>query len=120
MPPRRAPHHTIAFFLIHTPLLSWCLPLPPARSRKPIIVLSDELVRRPEPMLRAVCAALELPFESSMLHWSKGPKPYDGVWAPWWYTNTHRSTGAPVCGGVDGLAKLALSSPTSQPPQNHC
>jgi hypothetical protein len=29
-----------------------------------------------------------------MLHWAQGPKPYDGVWAPWWYANTHKSTGA--------------------------
>lgn len=28
-----------------------------------------------------------------MLSWPAGPKPYDGVWAPWWYAQTHRSTG---------------------------
>lgn len=42
---------------------------------------------------RALCAALELPWQSSMLHWAPGPKPYDGVWAPWWYGNTHKATG---------------------------
>jgi hypothetical protein len=56
-------------------------------------VLSDELIRAPEAMLRALCAALELPWQPSMLHWAPGPKPYDGVWAPWWYANTHKSTG---------------------------
>ncbi|KAF8057631.1 branched-chain-amino-acid aminotransferase-like protein 1 [Scenedesmus sp. PABB004] len=64
-----------------------------ALGRPPIVVLSDELVRHPEAMLRALCAALELPWQPSMLHWPSGPKPYDGVWSPWWYANTHKSTG---------------------------
>ena len=28
-----------------------------------------------------------------MLQWEAGPKPYDGLWAPHWYANVHRSTG---------------------------
>jgi hypothetical protein len=28
-----------------------------------------------------------------MLSWPAGSKPYDGVWAPWWYAGTHQSTG---------------------------
>ena len=48
------------------------------------VVLSDALVRQPEPMLRSICHALGLPFDSAMLSWPAGPKPYDGVWAPWW------------------------------------
>lgn len=31
-----------------------------------------------------------------MLSWPAGPKPYDGVWAPWWYAGTHKSTGKRV------------------------
>lgn len=58
-----------------------------------VVVLSDQLVRQPEPMLRALCAALDLPWEPAMLHWPAGPKPFDGVWAPWWYATTHTSTG---------------------------
>ncbi|MCH79519.1 branched-chain-amino-acid aminotransferase-like protein 1-like [Trifolium medium] len=27
-----------------------------------------------------------------MLSWEAGPKPIDGLWAPWWYTNVHKST----------------------------
>lgn len=57
------------------------------------IIISDHLVQQPEPMLRAICAALNLPFQTAMLSWQAGPKPYDGVWAPWWYANTHRGTG---------------------------
>jgi branched-chain amino acid aminotransferase len=43
--------------------------------------------------VRSLCASLELSWQPSMLHWAPGPKPYDGVWAPWWYANTHKSTG---------------------------
>ena len=57
------------------------------------MVLSDDLVRSPEPTLRALCAALGLPWQPQMLHWAPGPKPYDGVWAPWWYSSSHKSTG---------------------------
>jgi hypothetical protein len=28
-----------------------------------------------------------------MLEWPKGPKPFDGVWAPHWYGAVHTSTG---------------------------
>ncbi len=63
------------------------------------MILSDELVRQPEAVLRAACAALGLPFQEAMLSWAAGPKPYDGVWAPWWYANTHKGTG----GGRGGL-----------------
>ncbi|KAI8474362.1 MAG: hypothetical protein J3K34DRAFT_453502, partial [Monoraphidium minutum] len=61
--------------------------------RPPIVVLSDDLVRNPEGVLRALCAALDLPWQPSMLTWAPGPKPYDGVWAPWWYSSSHKSTG---------------------------
>lgn len=57
------------------------------------MVLSDDLVREPEGTLRALCAVLNLPFDPAMLAWPAGPKPYDGVWAPWWYKQTHQSIG---------------------------
>ncbi|KAI3431784.1 hypothetical protein D9Q98_010538 [Chlorella vulgaris] len=59
----------------------------------PPVVLSDDLVRDPDGMLRALCAALDLPFQPQMLNWPAGPKAYDGVWAPWWYQQTHKSSG---------------------------
>ncbi|GAB4823619.1 hypothetical protein N2152v2_010665 [Parachlorella kessleri] len=61
--------------------------------RPPPVVLSDDLVKDPEGTLSALCAALGLPFEPAMLRWEPGPKPFDGVWAPWWYSNTHKATG---------------------------
>ncbi|PRW33103.1 branched chain amino acid aminotransferase [Chlorella sorokiniana] len=64
-----------------------------ALGRPPPVVLSDDLVRDPEGTLRALCAALGIDFQPQMLSWPAGPKPYDGVWAPFWYAGTHKSTG---------------------------
>ena len=59
----------------------------------PVIVDSADIRANPEPMLRALCAALDIPFTPRMLSWQAGPKPYDGAWAPAWYAAVHRSTG---------------------------
>lgn len=59
----------------------------------PVVVLSEDLVERPEATLRALCSSLNIAFDSKMLSWPCGPKPYDGLWAPWWYKTTHTSTG---------------------------
>ena len=36
---------------------------------------------------------LHLPFEEAMLSWEQGGNPADGVWAPYWYQNLHKSEG---------------------------
>jgi hypothetical protein len=54
---------------------------------------SADLVADPEGTLRAVCGTLAIPFDPAMLRWEAGPRPEDGVWAPHWYANVHRSTG---------------------------
>lgn len=82
----------------HLGILTSCFPFlscPPVSlpSRPPIVLLSDDLIRDPEGMLRALCHALSIPFQQTMLSWPAGPKPFDGLWAPWWYANTHKSTG---------------------------
>ena len=61
--------------------------------RTPAVVASADILRRPEPMLRALCRRLNVPFTSSMLQWPPGPRDSDGVWAPHWYASVHRSTG---------------------------
>jgi len=58
-----------------------------------VVVLSDDLVSRPEGTLRALCKKLDIPFTVRMLSWPAGPKPYDGCWAKYWYRATHKSTG---------------------------
>ncbi|OAN79096.1 branched-chain amino acid aminotransferase [Jannaschia sp. EhC01] len=47
----------------------------------------------PEAMLRALCTAIDLPFDPAMLSWPAGSKPFDGIWAQHWYDAVHNSTG---------------------------
>ena len=54
---------------------------------------SRDLLEHPEPMLRALCAALGVPFAPAMLSWPAGPRETDGVWGPYWYDSVWRSTG---------------------------
>jgi hypothetical protein len=57
------------------------------------VVDSRDLLADPEGILRALCAALDVPFTKDMLAWPAGPRDSDGVWAPYWYDSVHASTG---------------------------
>ena len=59
----------------------------------PVVVDSADIRRDPEGMLRRLCDAIGLGFSANMLRWPVGPKPYDGAWAPHWYTSLHATTG---------------------------
>ena len=59
----------------------------------PLVIDSGAIRAAPERALTSLCDALGIPFTPQMLHWPKGPKPYDGVWAPHWYGAVHDSTG---------------------------
>jgi hypothetical protein len=54
---------------------------------------SGDLLRAPRAALEALCAALGVPFDAGMLSWPAGPRPTDGVWAPYWYDGVRASTG---------------------------
>jgi hypothetical protein len=58
----------------------------------PVVDASD-ILRQPEPTLRALCDALGVPFDTAMLSWPAGPRDTDGVWARYWYDGVWRSTG---------------------------
>ena len=51
------------------------------------------LLENPSSVLSQLCERIGLQFEPSMLSWEAGGNPADGVWAPYWYQNVHRSTG---------------------------
>jgi hypothetical protein len=57
------------------------------------VVDSDDLLRDPEGVLRRLCTELGVPFDAAMLSWPPGPRPTDGVWAPYWYASVEASTG---------------------------
>ena len=59
----------------------------------PLVVAAEDIRATPRETLTRLCAALGIPFKDSMLRWTAGPKPYDGIWAPHWYNAVHASTG---------------------------
>lgn len=60
----------------------------------PFLVLdSDELRKSPKEQLEELCRYLEIPFSENMLSWKAGAREEDGVWAKYWYSNVHKSTG---------------------------
>jgi len=63
-----------------------------AQGQSPVVLDGNEIRKNPEKVLRQLCAQLAIPFLETMLHWPAGPRPEDGVWAPYWYHNVHQST----------------------------
>ncbi|MDH3651304.1 MAG: hypothetical protein OEQ53_16575 [Saprospiraceae bacterium] len=61
--------------------------------RRPTVIDSNDILDAPAQMLERLCKEIGISFESEMLHWNPGPKPFDGIWAPYWYRNTHLSSG---------------------------
>lgn len=59
----------------------------------PPVLDAARLLRDPRGVLTQLCERLGLRFEPAMLAWPTGPRPFDGVWAPHWYQNVHRSRG---------------------------
>jgi hypothetical protein len=80
------------------------------------VVDSRDLLTDPEGILRALCRALDVPFDGAMLSWPPGPRDSDGVWAPWWYDSVHSSSGfaayrppaEPLPPHLEPLAELCL------------
>lgn len=59
----------------------------------PPVIDSDDILANPKSMLTKLCAGCGVEFNDAMVHWPKGPKPFDGVWAPHWYNAAWASEG---------------------------
>jgi hypothetical protein len=59
----------------------------------PPVIDADDVLTNPRAVLEKLCAACGLAFDEAMLCWPKGPKPFDGVWAPHWYNAAWASEG---------------------------
>lgn len=87
------------------------------KGHEPMVIDSGFLLKDPAAVLQKLCLRCGLEFEQRMVHWPKGPKPYDGVWAKYWYANVHQSSGfdrqpassQPLPAGLQGLYKEAAS-----------
>ena len=59
----------------------------------PPVIEARDMLEDPEGMLKALCRALEVPFDPAMLAWEAGPRDSDGIWARHWYQAVESSTG---------------------------
>ena len=64
-----------------------------SNGQQAVVIDSDELMVDPEEYLKELCARLDISFSSRMLKWKQGGIPQDGIWAPHWYANVHKTTG---------------------------
>lgn len=64
-----------------------------AAGNPPPVIDAGDFLAAPEAHLRALVALLCIDFSDRMLHWPKGPRPSDGIWAPHWYAHVWESTG---------------------------
>jgi hypothetical protein len=87
-----------------------------AAGQEPIVIETNRLLKDPSGVLRAVCDRVGIEFDDAMLSWPSGPKPEDGVWAPYWYDGVWGSTGwkPNVPKNVELLPGLAAALPEAE------
>jgi hypothetical protein len=59
----------------------------------PPVVDAADILANPAAILERLCEALHIQYAPSMLRWTPGLRPTDGVWAPAWYQSVERSIG---------------------------
>lgn len=80
--------------------------------RVPPVVDGRDVLENPRGLLKALCAAVGVPFLDAMLEWPAGGRETDGVWADHWYDSVRASTSfapyRPREGNLpDSLAEIA-------------
>lgn len=63
------------------------------RGHAPPVIDAEDVLADPRGVLTKLCTACGIVFDEAMLKWPAGPKPFDGNWAPHWYSAVWRSTG---------------------------
>ena len=58
----------------------------------PPVIEARDILTDPESALKALCDALDVPFDPAMLRWEAGPRDTDGIWASHWYNSVNQST----------------------------
>ncbi len=78
-----------------TGLRRQCALLDELEARGQVVPVLDarEVLLDPASVLQQLCPQLGLAFDPGMLAWPAEARSEDGVWAPFWYHNIHRSTG---------------------------
>lgn len=63
------------------------------KRKTPAVIDAQQLLLNPRRVMEQLCLALDIPFEECMLSWTPGSRPEDGVWARYWYSSVHQSSG---------------------------
>jgi hypothetical protein len=61
--------------------------------RAPAVIDADDVLADPRMALTRLCESCGISFDEHMLSWPRGPKGFDGIWAPHWYNAVWASTG---------------------------
>jgi hypothetical protein len=59
----------------------------------PAVFDSKDILMNPKAMMKKMCEYLKVSFDENMMHWPKGYRDSDGVWASHWYNRVIESTG---------------------------
>lgn len=60
----------------------------------PFTVLdSKRVLENPKDVLSKLCEFIDIPFDDNMLSWKSQELQEDGIWAKYWYSSVHKSTG---------------------------
>jgi hypothetical protein len=76
-------------YKIHLDLVEYLRSL----GQKPVVLDSEETLKNPRGVLEKLCSEIGIPFDEAMLSWPTGSRLEDGIWAQYWYTSVHSSTG---------------------------
>jgi len=60
--------------------------------KTPPIIDATDILKDPENMLKKLCDLIGIDFSKRMLHWPRGKRNSDGIWAPFWYRRVEEST----------------------------
>lgn len=77
----------------------------------PPVIDAADVLGDPGRTLSLLCDALQIPYTPAMLHWQRGRRASDGVWAPAWYAAVENSTGfaAPAAKEAPALSPFLKS-----------
>ena len=60
--------------------------------KKPIVVNSDDILKKPDTIIKNLCKKLQINFTKKMIKWPEGIRKSDGIWSKVWYENVQKST----------------------------
>ena len=85
----------------------------------PPVVDAADILADPGRTLALLCEALGIRYTPAMLHWPKGRRRTDGVWAPAWYAAVENSTGFAAPSSKEAPALSAHHQSLAEQAQPH-